>query len=266
VLGRVLVLIGALLVAIIGTGLVFLYVQGAKARAVEDAGGTKVYVASTDIAAGTTVEEASKGGLLSLVAVPADAQLVGTFSESTLTSVAGQEIAKDLVQNQQLVAGDLGPLGASDPLGVGSDNAVQLAVGDPQQVSGYVKAGSFVAVYVTFEAGVVDNEKICTQLLIDKVQVLALGTAAVGAVDATGLPVASTNTNVTLRVPGTSDLGQRLIQAQADGKLYFVLAGEDGTLLPPETPNSGSKERCLSSDDLHTDPIAAGTQTVAPAP
>ena len=67
---RTLLLIAALVVAALGTVLIFVYVKNADDRAQADAAPVDVLVATQEVAAGTTAADASNDGAFEIQTVP----------------------------------------------------------------------------------------------------------------------------------------------------------------------------------------------------
>src|SRR3954451_415100 len=78
---RTLLLIAAVVVAAVGTALIFVYVNGVNARAVADQSPQQVLVAKTQIEAGTTASDAAKNGALELKTVAQNSGGPGALSD-----------------------------------------------------------------------------------------------------------------------------------------------------------------------------------------
>src|SRR3712207_7690006 len=77
---RTILLVVAALVAVLGSGLVFVYVKGADARAMQGQAPVEVLKAVARIEPGETLEQAQAAGKLELRSVPAEQVLEGALS------------------------------------------------------------------------------------------------------------------------------------------------------------------------------------------
>lgn len=245
--GRVLVLVAALLVAAIGASLVLLYVREADERAEADAAGEEYWVAAEAIPAGTTVEDALSQDWLKMERVPPG--LLRSDSLRAFTEAqAAQTIINDLEPLHQIQGSDIGEAADVDVLDLttNDENFVQFVIDDPRRVLGLAEDNAMVSVYVTLPA--TDARPACTQMLVQRLKIARIGGVASGAVDpATGLSVPDTSTNVTFALAASSDLGQRLIQADVEGEFTLVLVG--GNAPPPTTP-AAPGDKCLTTDQV----------------
>ena len=146
---RTILLIAALVVAALGTALVFMYANRADERAQAGAEQVQVLVATAGIAAGTTGAAVTESGTVELRTLPAASVPPGALSDLTpvtdlitITSVfAGQVLLEPMFGTQQETSG-----GLTLPEG---KVAVAITLGDPQRVAGFVNPGSEVAIFRT---------------------------------------------------------------------------------------------------------------------
>ena len=110
---RRLLLILAVFVAIMGTALVFLYVQGADKRAGDQFDNVSVLKATQDIAAGETYDQALSAGKIASADVPRN-QLTTGYQTST-TALKGQIASVPVFAGQQIISSQFGDLGARRP-------------------------------------------------------------------------------------------------------------------------------------------------------
>jgi pilus assembly protein CpaB len=190
---RILTIVLAIVLAVIGTGAVLIYAKGADQRALAGQKAVTVLVAMQQIPPGTTAGTALSDGLLShqklpAASVPSDAvrsitpQLKGLVFSAAVAS--GQ-----LLLRPMLVTAVATATGLAIPQG---KVALSLQFCLSRDVAGYVQPGSQVAVFNTFIAGTpgsatvscsgISSQKgvtgIHTRLVLPKVQVLAVGPAA----------------------------------------------------------------------------------------
>ena len=95
---RTLLLVAAVVVAAVGTALIFLYVNGVNDRAVADQSPQQVLVAKTQIAAGTTASDAAKAGAFELKTVAKNSVAPGALSD--ITPISGH--ARSVVMLEQV--------------------------------------------------------------------------------------------------------------------------------------------------------------------
>ncbi|MCZ3387388.1 MAG: Flp pilus assembly protein CpaB [Actinomycetia bacterium] len=221
---RTLLLIAALVVAALGTVLIFLYVNNLEEEAIGAAEPVDVLVATQQVAPGTTAADASNDGAFEIATVPASAAPVGVLSDITL--ISDQVALAPIFPGQQVLAQMFGPPGSSaSGLSVPKDKlAMSVQLGDPERVAGFVAPGSDVTIFWTDDAG-------DTMVIIPKLNVLGTGATTL----ATQVTTTDTGESTTSEIPQailtleTDQVqAQRIINAQANGALYFGLLG-DGT-------------------------------------
>jgi pilus assembly protein CpaB len=184
---RRLLLILAVFVAVIGTALVFLYVQGANNRAASKYDNVDVLKATTNIAAGESYDTALSQGKISLQPVP-KSQLNDGYETAT-TALKGKIAAVPIFVGQQIIATQFSnsvqeaPSSLPIPKGM---IAISVNLTDPDRVAGNIQNGSNVAIFVT---GAVEKggaastaggagttaATTATRLLLPKVTVLNVG-------------------------------------------------------------------------------------------
>ncbi len=197
---RILTIALAIVVAMIGVVIVLIYVKGADQRAIAGQQAVTVLVATQQVPAGTTAGTALSEGLISAErepahSVPSDAlasitpALRGLVFSSTLPS--GQLLLRPILVTAVQAATGL-PI-PSGKVAVAIQMCVQKAV------AGYIQAGSQIAIFNTFykaPAGSVTAScagdtfskgatSIHTRLVLNDVQVLAVGQAGAGGSQAT---------------------------------------------------------------------------------
>ncbi|MEP7053638.1 MAG: Flp pilus assembly protein CpaB [Actinomycetota bacterium] len=266
---RIVLFIVALLLATLGMLAVLVYVRDADSRAVAANSPVTVVVAKSEIAEGTTVEEAlSKGDLatqeFAASAVPSEAaRTTSEFSGQALTTIyKGQIVAPTLFGSPPAA-----PLKFPIPAG---KMALAIQVSDAQHVGQFLEPGAHVAVFDTFTSSTGDkgpwtpsgdglsqnfDNNQATRLLLDRVDVLAVGatttvvaqnssspdtsspgtgskdkTASDAAKSAAATPVATTSVLLTLAVDQAQ--AQKLIHASQTGSLYFTLLSDSYTPKP----------------------------------
>src|SRR3954452_24161629 len=143
---RTLLLIASILVAALGTALIWLYVQGADTRAVNSENQVSVYVANQPLTAGARVGP--------------QIAIVKQFPQSVVTALAGSLVTNtaqiggyaktDLVPGLPLLtsqfSGQQVPPTPAVSLAPG-EVAMQVTLPDPQRLAGLLQPGSHIRVY-----------------------------------------------------------------------------------------------------------------------
>ena len=138
---RTILLIVAALVAVIGSGMVFLYVKGADARARAGQDPVSVLKAVAQIEPGESLAQASSEGKIQLGQVPREEALEGAMS--TIGS-SGTEVALTTIYpNEQITASKFGSPGEQDSLTMPAGMfAISVQLSDTGRVAGFVEPGS----------------------------------------------------------------------------------------------------------------------------
>jgi pilus assembly protein CpaB len=246
---RRLLLILAVFVAIIGTALVFLYVQGADSRAQDKVASTQVLQATQGVAAGEKYDDALAAGKISLQEVPK------TVVDSNVGAVTSTDVLKGKVASvpifpgQVIVSTQFGDTvqATTSSLAIPKGMiAISVNLTDPDRVAGNIQNGSDVAIFVT---GALTNaggtaggatttaaDVQSTRLLLPKVTVLNVGspqpptTSTTTADDGTQTTEQLPRTLLTLAV--TQKDAQKVILASKALNLTFGLLTPDSKVKP----------------------------------
>ena len=181
---RRILLVVAVLVAAVGSALVFLYTKGADTRAEEKFDTVEVLEATAVIAPGETYEDAQAAGKLALQAVSKDALLDGY--QTTSDSLGGTVSLGTIYPGEQIISAKWGQSAAvGSALQIPDANmAVSVNLTDPARVAGFVNPGSQVAIFLTgTDQGTGFG---FSRLLLDRVTVLGVGSTT---------PVSTTTTD-----------------------------------------------------------------------
>lgn len=226
---RVALLIAALLVAALGTALVFVYVNNADDRALEDKSPVSILVAKNQIDSGTTIENAQASGSLELRDMPQDSVVDGALS--TVDPIAGQVALTTIYPGQQILTTLFGATvadQAASDLAIPPGNlAVSMQFSDPARVAGFVQPGAHVAIFLTTSAGGTgDVSGDFIRVLLPNALVIAVGPTTITppqngqAANEEALPRA-------LLTLGLSQQdSQKLIYASGKGQLYLGLLND----------------------------------------
>jgi pilus assembly protein CpaB len=223
---RTVLLIAALVVAALGTTMVFLYVNGVNNRALDKQNPYKVLVAKKPIEPGTTLKAADNAASFGTKIIGKDALVPEAVS--AVTELTGTVATTWIYPGQQIIQPMFGDSADSSSLAVPPDKvAMSISMADPAQTAGFVTAGANVAIFLTTTT---KGGQAQTQCLLPKVQVLAVGSQ-------TGVPQDPETTSGTdASVPKTTltiavdqkDL-QRVLVAEKTGQLNLGLPGKDFT-------------------------------------
>jgi pilus assembly protein CpaB len=225
---RTILLIAALVVAALGTTLVWAYANRAENKALAGQEPVEVLVATADITAGTSGSRISEAAAVELRTLPAAAVPAGALSDLAPVSqfvtlgpvFTGQVLLQQAFGTQQQAAG-----GLSLPKGT---MAVSVQLGDPQRVAGFVRPGSEVAVFTTGSdiGGVTEQQ---TTVLLPRALVVAVGPTVV-AQSAEGSGNTEPIPTAILTFAVDQEEAQRLILATQSTQLYLALLDEDSKI------------------------------------
>lgn len=247
---RILALFFALVLAVIGTAAVLLYVKRADDRAVANASPKNVLVAKERIPAGSTGESIRKKNLVELVRLPAGSVPL----DEVLTSIPPEfdklVITSDLQPRQLVLRGMFSEStrtagGLAIPEG---KVAVSFEATMEEQVAGYVRPGSQIAVFASYVLSADGKTKEArtqsgggikgTAVLLSKVEVIAVGAYGQGETTTTPLD-GKTNTNggkgqaaVLITVAVSTVDAARLIEAARANALYLALLNDSSDVRP----------------------------------
>ena len=232
---RVLVVVAATVVALVGVVAVLLYAKGADSRAVAGQKPVDVFVAQQLVPAGTTAGDAVANGLMARTQVAAKVVPVGALTnvdDKTSKLLALNDIAPgELVLSSRFGTTPLGQKALQVP-----DGQVALAVqlNDPARVGTFVTPGSHIVIYDTWSVdGKSGNTPKMTQVLLDDVLVIAVGSASLtpvqGATTQNQADQSSsgqtTTALVTVALP--PETAVKLVHGVQTGELYLGLRGTD---------------------------------------
>lgn len=228
---RTVLLLVAVLLAGLGTAMVFLYVQNADARAAKDQRLVRVLFAKTPVAPGTKASDAQAAGAFELREVAANSVAPGALSDTA--PIADKVALSPVVVGQQIIAAQFGDAGQTVTLPIPDDKvAISLQLDDPARVAGFVAPGNEVAIMITMapgagaDAAVAVGPQDFTRVLLPRVQVIATGPTTLVPTTTTD-PSGTANTEqlpkaiMTLAV--SQNEAQRIVYAQTKGSLYFAL-------------------------------------------
>lgn len=233
---RSVLLIVAVLIALIGTSLIVLYVQGIDKRAIEGQELVEVLVATEIIDAGEAVDTAQEAGKFEQKQVRR-VDLVEGFLSST-GSISGLVATGAIYPGEQLIAKKFGTLGDTQSLVIPDDKmALSVELTDFERVAGFVNPGNEVAIFATpqdLSILLPDNKERklgdYTRIVLTRVLVIGVGTTSVTSRTTKteeGDQVAEEVARTILTVAVTQDDAEKLIQADRNSDLTFALLTDD---------------------------------------
>jgi pilus assembly protein CpaB len=260
---RLTLIAAALTLALVGTSMVFAYVNRADARAVAGLGPTKAYVTAKDVPAGTTFQQALDRSLVkqetfASKTVPADAVTHLTEPGRTLVTTA------DIPEGTLLLRSAFGAKAVQrDGLALPTGTmAVSVSLQDPQRVGDFVRPGSEIAIFDTYNTVVGfdangnlasgNHESVAgdhlssnhvhnhvTRVLLANVKVVAVGatTALTSAsTDTTDTPAKTQSSSQAVLVTVAVKLhdAEKLVHGAQTGALYLALLPPDTSVTPDD--------------------------------
>lgn len=225
---RVMVVLAAVVVGLIGVVAVMIYASSADSRAVAGQRPQTVYIAAKLVPSGTTAAEAVDQGLIVATQVAAKGLPVGALSK--IDEATGRLLAlTDIAPGEFVVASRFGatPLGQKAIQVPGGQVAISMSLADPARVGAFVTPGSHIVIYDTFPKEATPSAQM-TRVLLDDVLVIAIGTTSLTpAAPAVGQPAAPASGGVLVTVALPPDTATKLIQGIQTGILYAGLRGTD---------------------------------------
>lgn len=231
---RSILLTVAVLIALVGTSLIVLYVQGIDARATADQELVEVLTATDVIDAGEDVATAQEAGKFEKTQVRrvdlVEGALTSTSSISDLVAVG------TIYPGEQILAKKFGNMGDAGALVIPDDKlAVSVELTDPERVAGFVNPGSEVAIFVSADPVLYkpDGEEQTlpqyTGLLLPKVEVVGVGTTSMAAQTTKTEDGEQTEqvARTILTVAVDQKQAEKLIFASRNGDISFALLTGD---------------------------------------
>ena len=229
---RVLAVLAAVVVALVGVVAVLLYAKGADSRAVAGQKPVDVFVAQQVVPAGTTAGDAVANGLMARTQVAAKAVPTGALTavdDKTSKLLALNDIAPgELVLSSRFGTTPLGQKALQVPDG---QVAVAVQLSDPARVGTFVTPGSHIVIYDTYSSaggsGGSGGAK-QTQVLLDDVLVIAMGSSSLTPVQGQQSQAQQSGTPTALvTVALAPDTAVKLVHGIQTGELYLGLRGTD---------------------------------------
>jgi pilus assembly protein CpaB len=249
---RIIGVVLAIVLAVLGTGAVLLYVNSARNTVANGQRAVHILVAKDRIPAGTSGDRIRSQDLAEDLVVPASTVPDDALSKLP-TDLDKLVITADVQARQVLLRG---MFGQATKLSGGLDIpegtvALSVAINVNQQVGGFVRPGSQVAIFDTYgiddsgkATGIASNGnggKATTRVLLPRVEVIAVGVFGANGVtsnqvQANGDRSGNQNQNqggqIVVTVAVTQVDAERLILASQTGTLYFALLTDSSNVKP----------------------------------
>ncbi len=201
---RTVLLIVAVLIAALGSTMVFLYVRGADNRAKEAQAPVQVLKAVAQINPGETLDAAQAAGKIELGEVPREQVLPGAVN--SIETLGAQVALSPVFPNEQIITAKFGSPGDQDTLTLPDGKiAISVTLSDTGRVAGFVVPGDDVAIFMNGDIGGTETG---VRLLEPKVEVIAVGATT----------VISTTTTSTEGAQTTEQLPKTLFTLAVDQK------------------------------------------------
>ncbi len=238
---RVIAVLAAMVVGLIGVAAVLLYASGADDRAVAGQQPATVFQARERVPAGTSVEDAVTKGLMVPTKIAAKGIPTGALAKVDASNRKLVALA-DIVQGEFVVASRFGttPTGQKAIQVPDGMVAVSVSFDDQARVGMFVTPGSRIVIYDTYAPAATGNGSATgakeTRVLLDDVLVIAVGSTSLTPTGTPGTAAgqgqsAAAGALVTVALPPAT--ATKLVHGIATGTLYAALRGTDAK------PNAG---------------------------
>jgi pilus assembly protein CpaB len=232
---RTILLVVAALVAVVGSGMVFLYVKGADDRAKAQQEPVEVLKAVAQIEPGETLAEASAAGKIDLMDVPAEQRLEGAMD--SIGESGGLVALTRIYPNEQVTSTKFGTTGEQDTFAMPPGKfAISVNMTDTGRVAGFVAPGAKVALFANAPVGRAQEAGV--RLLLPEVEVIAVAQSTVTTATTTDGEGAATTTEslpstlITLAVD--QEEAEKVLLATKIGEISFGLLNEKSKVAPSE--------------------------------
>lgn len=222
---RSVLLVAALVVAALGTTMVFLYVNGVNDRAMEKQNPVRVQVAKNLIQPGTSVEDAIEAGDFASKTISRADAVVGAIS--ALSPITGLAATSTIYPGDQITKAKFGVQESTSTVPIPANTlAVSIELSDPAQDAGFVTPGSNIALFLTSPLGKNGGG---TRVLLPEVEVLAVGSRTTVPAGATsGTETSQVSKRILTLAVDQADY-QRVVYARTHGELSLGLLGKGFT-------------------------------------
>jgi pilus assembly protein CpaB len=228
---RRILLVVAVIVALLGTALVFLYVRAADERAESRFETVEVLRATQKIEAGESIDDAAAAGKVAMQPVVRD-YLLPNY-QTSLDALSGQMASVPIYPGEQIVSNKFGAtVEATSALPIPNQQvAVSINLTDTARVAGFVNPGSEVAIYLNGTDPA--SGQPFTRLLLERVTVIGVGSTTPTETTTT-TPEGDATTEALPRTLMTLALDQadaeKVLFSQGNGELAFALLTDNSRI------------------------------------
>jgi pilus assembly protein CpaB len=236
---RTVLMLVAILVAALGSTLVFLYVQGINDRAIADQEPVKILTVTDTITPGESIDEAQNAGKIVLTEIP-KANVLPEAMTST-EALQGQLALTTIYPGEQLLPAKFGANANSSNLTIPKEKlGFSFQLTDYDRVAGFVQPGSHVAIFVCTtnpKAAADESDLACAgvRLLLADVEVIAAGSTSLitkTTTDETGAQTTEEIPKAILTLALSQKDAEKAILADRNGDLTFGLMTDDSVVAP----------------------------------
>ena len=230
---RRILLVVAVVVALAGTAMVYLYVRGADARANDRFKTANALVAVAPIEAGESIDDAATNGKLALQPVPQD-YLLPNY-QTSVEALSGSKATVAILPGEQIVSDKFSTEGAT-PTGLAIPKgmlAISVSLTDTGRVAGFVNPGTEVAIFLN-GADPASGQNF-SRLLLEKVEVIAVGsttTTQTTTTTAEGVETTEQLPRTLMTLALTQEDAEKVMASQSTGELAFAVLTEDSKVNP----------------------------------
>jgi len=225
---RRILLVVAVIIALLGTALVFLYVRGADQRAESRFDTVDVLQAVAPIEPGETIDDAAANGKLTLKPVAQD-YLLPNY-QTSVEDLSGSVATQRILPGEQIVSDKFGSEveTATSALTLQKGEiAISVSLSDTARVAGFINPGSRVAIFLN---GTAEDGQAYTRLLLNDVQVIAVGsttTTQTTTTDAEGTQTVEQLPRTLMTLALDQQDAEKVLYSQGSGELVFALINDD---------------------------------------
>lgn len=228
---RTVILIAALVIALVGSAMVYLYVRGADERAQVAQEPVEVLKAVAQIDPGESLSQAQAAGKLELQPVPREQLLEGVMD--SVGDSGGLVALSRVFPNEQVTTTKFGEPGEQDQLTLDrGEIAVSVNLSDTGRVAGFVSPGSEVAIFANGAVG--PKGQPAVRLLLQAAQVIAVGqtTVTTSTTTAEGEQTTESLPKTLFTLALDQQEAEKVMFATTLGELSFGLLNEQSRVRP----------------------------------
>ncbi|MBC2933479.1 Flp pilus assembly protein CpaB [Nocardioides sp. zg-1228] len=228
----------ALVIALVGTALIVLYVQGIDKRATAGQELVEVLAATDTIEAGESVAAAMEAGKFEERQVRREDVVDGALSSTG--SISDLVALGTVYAGEQVIAPKFGTMSDTEGLLIPDDKvAISVELSDPARVAGFVNPGSDVAIFLSADPvrklpdGTEQTLPPYTRLLLPKVQVIGVGTSSISSTTTTtdeGEQVVEQVPRAILTLAVDQKQAEKVIFAARNAEISFALLSGDSKI------------------------------------